>query len=78
MPIRTGTSMRIDLEPGPKTGLRAPSQVVVDCPQTIRLSDMGQAIGQLDLATIRVTTRQISVVLGIGTGRPRRTPVAGT
>ena len=32
----------------------------------VRFSDMGQAIGQLDAATMRVITRQIAVVLGIG------------
>jgi mRNA interferase MazF len=74
--LRENVSMRIDIEPNAQTGLRASSQVMVDWPQTIRLSDMGQVIGRLDLATMRSITRQMAVVLGIGaaadTGRPRR------
>jgi mRNA interferase MazF len=70
--LRPGISMRIDLQPGEVNGLRAPSQVMVDWPQTIRLGDMGQAIGQLDRAIMQAITRQMAVVLGIGTGRARR------
>ena len=72
--LRPGISLRIDIEPGPRTGLREASQVMVDWPQTVRPSDMGEAIGCLDLATMRVVTRQMAIVLGIGagTGRPRR------
>jgi mRNA interferase MazF len=80
MDLRTGVSMRIDVEAGQKTGLRAPSQVMVDWPQTIRLSDMGEAIGCLDPATMRAITRQMAVVLGIGSGngRARRVAAAGS
>jgi mRNA interferase MazF len=70
--LRTGISMRIDVQPGEANGLRAPSQVMVDWPQTIRLGDMVQAIGQLDGTTMQAITRQMAVVLGIGTGRVRR------
>jgi mRNA interferase MazF len=73
--LRLGISMRIDLAPSPENGLREASQVMVDWPQTVRLSDMGQAIGQVDMATMRTITRQIAVVLGIGSsgiGRSRR------
>jgi mRNA-degrading endonuclease toxin of MazEF toxin-antitoxin module len=71
-------SMRIDIEPTHENGLRAASQVMVDWPQTVRLSDMGQAIGRLDMATMRTITRQMAVVLGIGSGtdRPRQTRIA--
>jgi len=75
--LRAGISLRIDVAPSQENGLRAASQVMVDWPQTVRFSDMGQAIGQLDAATMRVITRQIAVVLGIGAGRPRRTGAAG-
>jgi mRNA interferase MazF len=73
--LRVGISMRIDLAPSPENGLRKASQVMVDWPQTVRLSDMGEAIGQVDMATMRTITQQIAVVLGIGssgTGRSRR------
>ena len=71
--LRAGIGMRIDLQPGEDNGLRAPSQVMVDWPQTIRCGDMGQAIGQLDRAIMQTITQQMAVVLGIGTGRARRT-----
>jgi hypothetical protein len=39
----------------------------------------GQAIDRLEIATMRVITRQLTVVLGIGSGsgKPRRTAAAG-
>ena len=72
--LRPGVSLRIDVEPGPRTGLREASQVMVDWPQTVRFSDMGPAIGRLDLATMRAVSRQMAIVLGIGavTRQPRR------
>ena len=70
--LREGISLRIDLAPGPENGLRVPSQVMVDWPQTVRLSDMGQVIGELNPAIMQAITRQMAVVLGIGAGRPRR------
>ena len=72
--LRPGIGLRIDVAPGPRTGLREASQGMVDRPQTVRLSDMGAATGQLDPAAMRSVTRQMAIVLGIGagTGRPRR------
>jgi mRNA interferase MazF len=72
--LRVGISMRIDLLPSSENGLRAASQVMTDWPQTVRVVDMGGVVGRLDAATMRAITRQIAVVLGIGTatGRPRR------
>jgi mRNA interferase MazF len=77
--LRADATMRIDVAPGRENGLRAASQVMVDWPQTIRLSEMGQAIGRLDATIMRTITRQMAVVLGIGTGtgRPRRIRAAG-
>jgi mRNA interferase MazF len=71
--LRQNLSMRIDVAPTPENGLRAPSQVMVDWPQTVRLSAMGEVIGRLDAAIMRIITRELAVVLGIGSGiRPRR------
>jgi mRNA interferase MazF len=75
--LRVGISMRIDIAPSQENGLRAASQVMVDWPQTVRFSDIDQAIGQLDAATIRVIAQQIAVVLRIGAGRLRRTGAGG-
>jgi mRNA interferase MazF len=70
--LRAGISFRIDAAPAAENGLRAASQVMVDWPQTVRFSDMGEVIGQLDATIMRVITRQMAVVLGIGATRPRR------
>jgi mRNA-degrading endonuclease toxin of MazEF toxin-antitoxin module len=77
--LRPGISMRVDIEPNHENGLRAASQVMVDWPPTVRFADMGQAIGWLDITTMRAITRQIAVVLGIGSspGRNRRTRAVG-
>ena len=65
-------NLRIDVAPTPENGLRVPSQVMVDWPQTVRFSDMGAAIGHLDWAIMHAITRQMAVVLGIGSGSARR------
>ena len=70
--LRAGFSLRIDLAPTEENGLRVASQVMVDWPQTVRFSDMGQAIGHLDVVTMRAITRQMAVALGIGPTRSRR------
>lgn len=76
--LRPGISLRVDVTPTAANGLRAKTQVMVDWPQTVRFSDMGAAIGQLDAATMRLVTRQMAVVLGIGgAGRPRRAGATG-
>ena len=72
--LRVGVSLRIDLEPSATNGLRVPCQVIVDWPQTVRFSDMGAIIGRLDPAAMRAITRQMAVVLGIGSGSGRPRP----
>ena len=69
--LRPGIGMRIDVQPNEDNGLRVPSQVMADWPQTIRLDDMGQTIGHLDRETMRAVTREMAVVLGIGAGQTR-------
>jgi hypothetical protein len=45
---------------------------MVDWPQTIRVTEMGQVIGGVDTEAMRAVTRQLAIVLGIGgMGRPR-------
>ncbi len=72
--LRSGVSLRIDIAPNEENGLRQPSQVMADWPQTVRFTDIGQVIGRLDVAAMRAVTRQIAVVLGIGSdiARTRR------
>jgi mRNA interferase MazF len=70
--LRADASLRLDIDAGPDTGLRVTSQVMVDRPQTVRLTDMGQVIGRVDMEAMRAVTRQLAVVLGIGgVGKPR-------
>lgn len=69
--LRDGVSLRIDVAPSSENGLRAASQVIVDWPQTVRFADMGQLVGMLELATMRLVTRQLAIVLGIGAGSGR-------
>jgi mRNA interferase MazF len=61
-----GIDLRIDLTPNEANGLLLPSQVMVDWPQTVRLSDVGAVIGYLDAATMQILTRTLPIVLGIG------------
>lgn len=71
--LRPGISMRIEVTPLIGSGLRQPSQVMVDWPYTVRLSQMGEVIGRLSDETMRLVTRQLAVVLGIADGmRPSR------
>jgi mRNA interferase MazF len=69
--LRVGFSLRIDLAPSQENGLRAASQVMVDWPQTVRLTDIGEQIGHLDLTMMRAIAQQMAVVLGIGSGGGR-------
>jgi mRNA interferase MazF len=69
--VKPNVSLSTGLEPSQGHGLWQPSQVMVDWPQTVRCSDMGQSIGRLDSATMGIITRQMAVVLGIGAGTGR-------
>ena len=69
--LRADIGLRIDIQPNESNGLRTPSQVMPDWPQTMRLSEIGQIIGTIDRATMQRVTQQMAVVLGIGEGRAR-------
>jgi mRNA interferase MazF len=56
--LRTDANMRVDIEASPATGLRVALQVM-DWPQTIRLTEMGQVIGRMDMEAIRKPTPEI-------------------
>ncbi len=65
---REGIGLRIDLAPTADNGLKSPSQVMADWPQTIRLSAMGEVIGRLDPATMRAIAQRLAMLLGFGPG----------
>ena len=57
--LRADASMRVDIEASPETGLRVASQVMVDWPQTIRLTEMGQVVGRVDMEAMRAVTAPV-------------------
>lgn len=59
-------ALRITLEPGPTTGLRQRSQVMVDKVTTIPRAKAGVVIGRLDEAAIASVGRALAAFLGIG------------
>jgi mRNA interferase MazF len=56
---------RHSIEPSPSTGLRTPSQVMVDKIFAIRRSKCGQSIGMLDQSSMRALGRKLALVIGI-------------
>lgn len=64
--LREGVRFRINIAPSEANGLKAASQVMVDWPQTVRLAQIGSVIGRIDDATLRLITRQVAVLFGIG------------
>jgi mRNA interferase MazF len=56
---------RIAIEPGPETGLRVRSQVMVDKPVTIRRERIGQRIGQLGAADMARLNVALAFVMGL-------------
>jgi mRNA interferase MazF len=56
---------RIAIEPGPETGLRVCSQVMVDKPVTIRRERIGQRIGQLGAADMARLNVALAFVMGL-------------
>ncbi len=56
---------RIDIMPNETTGLRLPSQIAIDRPQTVRREKIGRAIGRADDATMLAVGRALAVFLGL-------------
>ena len=57
--------VRIDVEPTPETGLRKPSQVMVDKPMTIAVRKLGPAFGRLDDTAMLAVNRAMLLFLGL-------------
>lgn len=64
--LRSEMDFRIDVPPSEANGLREPSQVMVDWPQTLRAETMRERIGQMEPDIMRRIGMQLAVVLGIG------------
>lgn len=58
--------IRLPIEANEQTGLRKPSQVMIDKPMTVRRSKVGEPFGHLDEADMLVVTRHMALFLGFG------------
>ncbi len=56
---------RIDVAPNAANGLRVPSQIAVDRPQTVRRLKLGPTIGRLDGEAMLAVHRSLAVFLGL-------------
>ena len=56
---------RIDVAPTGGNGLKVPSQIAVDRPQTVRRVKLGPAIGRLDNDVMLAVHRSLVVFLGL-------------
>ncbi len=56
---------RIDVAPSDGNGLRVPSQIAVDRPQTVRRPKLGPTIGRLDNDVMLAVHRALAVFLGL-------------
>ncbi len=57
--------MRIDVIPSDENGLKVPSQIAVDRPQTVRRVKVGPTIGRLDDNVMLMVQRALAVFLGL-------------
>ena len=57
--------IRLDIEPTPETGLRKPSQVMVDKPMTVSVQKLGPAFGRLDDTAMLAVNRAMLLFLGL-------------
>lgn len=57
--------LRLTVEPSPENGLRAPSQVMMDKPMTVKIDKVGQSFGHLDDTTMISVSRSLALLLGL-------------
>jgi len=62
--LRDAPLFRIAVTPSAFNGLRKPSQVMVDKPQTVARTKIGNTIGRLDDDSMLGVTRALAVFLG--------------
>ena len=56
---------RIDVAPSDENGLKVPSQIAVDRPQTVRRPKLGPTIGRLNNDVMLAVHRALAVFLGL-------------
>lgn len=64
--LRDAPMLRLALPADESTGLRHPSQIMIDKPQTIARAKLGRPIGRLDDARMLAVTRAMALFLGFG------------
>lgn len=57
--------LRLDIEPSSDNGLRAPSQIMLDKPMTVKTDKVGAVFGHLDEVTMVSINRLLAVFLGL-------------
>ena len=62
---REAPLLRIPVPAGPTTGLRLPSQIMVDKAQTLPRAKLGPSIGRIDAPTLERVSRALAAFLGL-------------
>lgn len=62
--LRDVPLFRIQIEPSETNGLRKPSQVMIDKPQSVAREKIGNVFGHLDDKTMSTISRALAVFLG--------------
>jgi hypothetical protein len=57
---------RAVVAPNERNGLRLPSQIAIDRPQTVRRTKVSGVIGELDAVTMLQVERTLAVLFGLG------------
>lgn len=57
--------LRLSVEPSPENGLRAPSQIMLDKPMTVKSDKIGSPFGHLDDTTMLSVNRSLALFLGL-------------
>ena len=57
--------IRVAVQPSPNTGLRLPSQVMIDKPMAVSAKRLGPVFGQLDDAAMLAVNRGLLLFLGL-------------
>ncbi len=57
--------LRPTVDPSPDNGLRAPSQIMLDKPMTVKSDKVGAAFGRLDDVTMISVNRSLALLLGL-------------
>ncbi|MCM0021896.1 MAG: type II toxin-antitoxin system PemK/MazF family toxin [Tagaea sp.] len=63
--LRAAPLYRVDVEPASATGLRAPSQAMIDKLFAVRRAKCGNVIGRIDDTTTRALDRALSLAIGL-------------